>query len=1122
MEPFTFASSTDLRIPLAVKITRLEGHERPLPYSTLLRRPDLRHRGSNLSPHSDLYITVQPFSASKPLTVPAQTPYKSFGKTGARVWNTWLHLPVEFCTFPRDTVLAITLWDVTGVPAASGDWAGQHHIPFGGTTIPLFDEEGTLRTGRQKCRLHRHKSADGFSETTTPWADPKPRKRGRRKAWEDESDGLVVDEKASRREKELERLVGLMKRHEMGEIAESKWLDQMVFRQIERLERQSVRDSNRPRAATLPSPPQSPPADREGEHSQQPVCADRDPDHVDGAFFLYLELPRFDHPIVFTDFEYPPPPVSAISAPAAQNAAAGAGVVNFKPPPEVQLGPGIHSSADGGYAGDTSDGGGASTLFQVYDPEIGYNDNPAETKHRRLIRGQRNALDRDLKPNPKMRDFLHSIMLKGPTADLTDKEKDEVWRFRHHLTRDKRALTKLVKSVNWNDRVESKQAIALLPKWAEIDVDDALELLGPGVRERQVRAFAVERLRKAGDEELGLYLLQLVQALKFEPRKKKDGEGERGAGHKQKRGRTHDDQEMVAEENETREAETEAEGEQHGSLAAFLIARSAANLKLATFLHWYLMVELDTSAPPPPPGTPAARALEKNRELYARVSYDFMLALASTSEGQDRRRILLRQGELITILAKISKDVRNVRGDRLKKIEALKKMLADPKNELLSFPGGPLALPLDPDVKAIGVSAEECNVFKSTLSPFYLTFRTAPTAAVPEQVDGGAGEERQKSKTSKKRPETRSTDEGKYPLIFKTGDDLRQDQLVIQIIALMDRLLLNENLDLRLTPYRILATSTLAGAVQFIPSTPLSTILSSPAKYGPSNTAILNYLRQHNPPTSTPSSSTQASASILGVRKDAMENYVRSLAGYCIITYLLGVGDRHLDNLLLTPEGRFFHIDFGYILGRDPKPLAPLMKITVEMVEGMGGVPPATTANPTGGATGGGAAQNSGSAGSGTGIGGGGGGAGLKGTSAGGNGGVSGTAPGDAPPPSSSSATVPPNSASTASPNPSFPSHESQFDLFKQYSITAYTTLRRSAPLILNLFALMSDAAIPGLSSFSPGEKTAVQRVEERFRLDVSEEEAVMFLRGTIESQMGRWSGVVIDKLHGLAQGWRA
>ena len=44
-------------------------------------------------------------------------------------------------------------------------------------------------------------------------------------------------------------------------------------------------------------------------------------------------------------------------------------------------------------------------------------------------------------------------------------------------------------------------------------------------------------------------------------------------------------------------------------------------------------------------------------------------------------------------------------------------------------------------------------------------------------------------------------------VMFKTGDDLRQDQLVIQIITLMDRLLKRVNLDLMLMPYGVLAIS---------------------------------------------------------------------------------------------------------------------------------------------------------------------------------------------------------------------------------------------------------------------------------------------------------------------------
>lgn len=147
--------------------------------------------------------------------------------------------------------------------------------------------------------------------------------------------------------------------------------------------------------------------------------------------------------------------------------------------------------------------------------------------------------------------------------------------------------------------------------------------------------------------------------------------------------------------------------------------------------------------------------------------------------------------------------------------------------------------------------------------------------------------------------------------LFKLGDDLRQDQLILQIITLMDQILQQENLDLRLTPYRVLATSSRHGFVQFVDSQPISDILRA-------DHTIQNYFRRHAPSEAGP----------YGIQPEVMETYVKSCAGYCVITFILGVGDRHLDNLLITTRGNLFHIDFGYILGRDPKVLPPQMKLS--------------------------------------------------------------------------------------------------------------------------------------------------------------------------------------------------
>ncbi len=156
-----------------------------------------------------------------------------------------------------------------------------------------------------------------------------------------------------------------------------------------------------------------------------------------------------------------------------------------------------------------------------------------------------------------------------------------------------------------------------------------------------------------------------------------------------------------------------------------------------------------------------------------------------------------------------------------------------------------------------------------------------------------------------------------YELLYKK-DDVRKDVIIMNIIKLVDIILKREEgLDLYITTYNILPISSDSGFIQIVDNA--ETILGINKRKGFS---ILNFILEHNP-----------EKSVDGIR----ERFTKSCVAYCILSYLLGIGDRHMENIMVKTSGEIFHIDFGFILGADPKPLAPEIRITDEMVDAMGG-----------------------------------------------------------------------------------------------------------------------------------------------------------------------------------------
>uniref|UniRef100_A0A8C5HE99 Phosphatidylinositol 4,5-bisphosphate 3-kinase catalytic subunit gamma isoform n=1 Tax=Gouania willdenowi TaxID=441366 RepID=A0A8C5HE99_GOUWI len=429
-------------------------------------------------------------------------------------------------------------------------------------------------------------------------------------------------------------------------------------------------------------------------------------------------------------------------------------------------------------------------------------------------RGQREM------PNHLKKQF-EAIVGTDPLHPLSPEDKELLWHFRHECMRDPRAYPKLLSSVRWGKQEDVLATHRLLERssaWdsSGLDVGLAMQLLDCHYSDAQVRSIAVRKLETLDDDDVLRYLLQLVQAVKFEP--------------------YHD-----------------------SALVRFLLKRALRSKRIGHFLFWFLRSEIAQSK-------------------HYQQRYAVLLEAYLRGCGGDLLTDFQKQVEMTEALQKVTREMKATSADKYD-VTAQVVFLLRQKLETLQSTGLPQSfrVPYDPGLKAGALLIEQCKVMASKKKPLWLQFRRAD-------------------------PTSRSKDP--IGIIFKDGDDLRQDMLILQILLIMESIWEAESLDLCLLPYGCISTGNKIGMIEIVKdATTIANIQQSVVgSTGAFKDEILHqWLREKC------------------VREDkfqqAVERFLLSCGGYCVATYVLGIGDRHNDNIMITESGNLFHIDFGHILG---------------------------------------------------------------------------------------------------------------------------------------------------------------------------------------------------------------
>ena len=122
-------------------------------------------------------------------------------------------------------------------------------------------------------------------------------------------------------------------------------------------------------------------------------------------------------------------------------------------------------------------------------------------------------------PSPSENSRIKVLVNTDPLYRLTKEDKLLLWKYKEwiRMNSSPRALVKIIQCVQWENIQKVREIYRLLEIWVKIAPEDALQLLDAQFANRKVREYAVHCLDILQDYKLKDYLLQLVQALKYEP-----------------------------------------------------------------------------------------------------------------------------------------------------------------------------------------------------------------------------------------------------------------------------------------------------------------------------------------------------------------------------------------------------------------------------------------------------------------------------------------------------------------------------------------------------------------------------------------------------------------------------